>query len=161
MTVFPLFCGCGPLYYISETEEHKKTRKEGYELCHLQSCGPEAISDVYRCFGEKRDAFDIGKEIQDRDRIYYRSILSTIHHDFTRITCPPELLSYLRYKNFKIRTVKNLEKLSIKDIAIVLIRGRDDISDWHYITYPTYSIWDIENFFDEDTIVKKVYIIER
>lgn len=161
ITVIPLFCGCGAVYYLSEPDDHKKMRKQGYELCHLQSCGPEAISDAYRCFGEKREPFEVGKEIQDLCRFDYRAVLAAVHHDFTKITCPPELLSYLKHKGFKIKIVYNLSDLGVNDVAIVLLRGENDLRDWHYMTYPTYSKREIENFFDETTIIKKIYILKQ
>ncbi len=161
ITIAPLFCGCGAIYYLSEPEDHKKMREKGYELCHLQSCGPEAISDAYKCFGKEKSAFDIGKEIQDRAKVDYRGILSAAHHDFTKITCPPELLSYLEYKGFKIKAVNKFKDLGPSDVAIVLLRGRNDLKDWHYMTYPTHSKQEINNFFEDKTIIKKIYILKQ
>lgn len=161
ITVFPLIVGCGPIYYLNETKEHKAVRKAGYELCHLQSCGPESISDAYACFGIEKKQFHIGKEIQDINVIDYRGILSVVYHDFTKITCPPELLRYLKHKGFKINTVNSLDEVGVDDVAIILIRGKSDIRDWHYITYPTHSKQQIKDFFGEDTKIKKAYILKQ
>lgn len=136
-------------------------REQGYELCHLQSCGPQAISDAYKCLGIEKEPFEIGREIQDKSKFDYRGVLSAAHHDFTKITCPPELLSYLRYKGFEIKIVSSLTEVGIGEVAIVLIRGRDSIKDWHYITYPTNSKREIRDFFEEETIVKKAYILKQ
>ena len=136
-------------------------REQGYELCHLESCGPQAISDAYKELGKTVAPFFIGKEIQDKASIDYREILSAVHHDFSKITCPPELLSYLKYKGFEIKAVDSLNEVGVGDVAIVLIRGKSDLRDWHYITYPTYSKREIRKYFGDRTIIKKAYILTQ
>ncbi|MBD36271.1 MAG: hypothetical protein CL512_05830 [Actinobacteria bacterium] len=155
-----LLSGCGASFYLKEGENHKKVRKSGYELCHLRSCGPEAISHAYREMGKKVHPFKIGKEIQDAAIFDYRKTLSWIHHDFVKITCPIELKKYLRKKGFKVTTVHDFDQVAEGDVAIVLIKGRDDIRDWHYMTYPTHTKKQILNFFKEDTAFKSAYILE-
>ena len=153
--------GCGCFYYLNESPEHRHMRKQGYELCHLQSCGPQALSDIFKEFDIDKHPYKIGKEIQDADRIHYREILSTVHHDFSRITCPPELLKYIRSQGFKIRTITNVNDLHPGDVAIVLLRGKSDIRDWHYIAYPTYKKDRILSYFGSDTVFKKAYILTK
>jgi hypothetical protein len=153
--------GCGSLYYMSETDEHKIMRQSGYELCHLQSCGPEALSDAFSHLGISEEPFEIGKEIQDLDHSHYRAVMSLIHHDFSKITCPPELTKYCKYRGFKVEVVTDIDDLRPHHTAIVLLRGRDSIQDWHWICYPEYDKATILGFFDDKTIFKKAYILSR
>lgn len=153
--------GCGLFYYVNESAEHKAMRKQGYELCHLQSCGPEALSDSFKYLGIDKTPFEIGKEIQDADQVHYRGVLSIVHHDFTEITCPPELLKYCRANDIKITTVTDINDLQPGIIAIALIRGKSDLRDWHYICYPEYKKIDILSYFGEDTKFIKAYCLSR
>ncbi|MAF24463.1 hypothetical protein CL634_02655 [bacterium] len=153
--------GCGCFYYLKESPAHKAMRMQGYELCHLESCGPQALSDAFKEFDMDEAPFDIGKEIQDLDRIYYRNLLSLAHHDFTRITCPPELLKYIKHRGFKVKTVTSINDINEGDVALVLLRGHSDIRDWHYIVYPTYSKEEIMGYFGDSTVFKKAYILTR
>ena len=153
--------GCGILYYLNESPEHKAMRMNGYELCHLESCGPDALSDAFKHLGINETPIEIGKDIQDNDKSHYRKILSLADHKFTEITCPPELKKYCKGRGLTVTTVKGLDQLQKGDISIVLIRGWDDIRDWHWICYPEYSKSTISRFFGDDTIVKAAYILER
>ena len=153
--------GCGSLYYLKESPEHKAMREAGYELCHLQSCGPQSLSDAFKYFGIHKEPFTIGKEIQDLDRTHYRRIMSLAHHDFTKITCPPELKKYCRHCGFTITAVNDVNDLKDGDVAIVLLRGKEDLRDWHYICYPTNSISHILNYFGDDTTFIKAYVLTK
>jgi len=155
-----LFSGCGMSFYLNEEERHQKVRKAGYELCHLRSCGPEAISHAYKEMGRTVNRFKIGKEIQDAAFFDYRAALSIFDHDFCSITCPAELKRYLKKNGFQVKTVYKIEDVQEDDVAIVLIKGFNDIRDWHYMTYPTYTKKQILNFFKKDTIFKRAYILE-
>ena len=121
----------------------------------------EALSDSFKYLGIDKTPFEIGKEIQDADWIQYRALLSLAHHDFTRITCPPELLRYCRSNGFKITTVTDIDDLQPGTIAIVLLRGKSDIKDWHYICYPKYSKEYILDYLGDDTIFVKAYILSH
>ena len=153
--------GCGPVYYLSEDPIHKEARKRGYELCHLKSCGPHALSDAFRHFGIHKRPLSVGRELQDGDRFHYRSVLSIINHRFCQITCPIELLSFCKKHNFEITKKKNLNELNEGDVAIILIKGRDDLFDWHWMTYPTHSKSKIKNYFKGETAIKRIYILNE
>ena len=103
----------------------------------------------------------MGKELQDSDRTHYRGILSIINHKFCQITCPTELLSYCRKYNFEITKKKTLDQLDKDDVAIILIKGPDDLWGWHWITYPKYSKSYISDFFEGPTKIKAVYILNE
>ena len=150
ITLSVIGVGCGPIYYLNEDPLHKEARRQGYELCHLKSCGPQALSDAFRCFKVYKRPFTIGKELQDDSRLHYRSALSLINHKFCQITCPIELLSFCKKHNFEITKKKNLNELNEDDVAIILIKGYDDLFDWHWMTYPTHTKSQIKNYFKED-----------
>ena len=151
--------GCGPFFYLSETDQHRAVRKAGYELCHLQSCGPLALSIAFNNLGIKKTPFEIGKEIQDDDRSHYRAILAIIDHKFCRITCPQELIKFCKKYNIKIKKTKSLDNLTKEDTAIALIKGPNDIRDWHWMAYPKSNKLDILTFFGYNTKLKSVYIL--
>ncbi len=153
--------GCGLIYHLSETRAHKEVRKSGYELCHLESCGPQALSDAFSYFDINKTPLEIGKEIQDDDNIHYRGALSFLHHDFCKITCPPELLKFCKKHNFIITKEKSLEKLDKNAIAIILIRGKDTFWDWHWTVYPKYDKSHISTFFEGETKIKGIYILNE
>ena len=153
--------GCGIFYYLNETAEHKAMRVAGYELCHLESCGPDALSDAFKHLDINKTPHEIGKEIQDDSKSHYRQILSLASHKFTEITCPPELMKYCKGRGFKVTIVKEFKQLEKGDVAIVLLRGKSDLRDWHWICYPEYSKSDISAFFGDDTIVKRAYVLEK
>jgi|TARA_B110001454_G_scaffold209616_1_gene223288 hypothetical protein len=155
-----LLSGCGPLYYLTESPEHKKVREEGYEFCHLQSCGPAALEEAFQYFGINKNQIEIGKEIQDSDHSHYRGIMSLASHDFTRITCPPELRRYCKSQGLTTKKIK-YNKLSPGDVAIVLIKGKDSIDDWHWITWPNHDKSEIEDFFEESTKIISTYLLQK
>ena len=157
MSIF--LSGCGSLYYLKESKQHKQVRKEGYELCHLDSCGPVALEKVFKNLGINKTHVDIGKEIQDADNTHYRSVLGLVHHKFNLITCPPELLKYCKSQGLIITKVK-YEDLSKDNAAIILIKGYNDIEDWHWIDWPR-TRSSVENFFGDDTRIISAYILSK
>ena len=161
ITLSVIGAGCGPIYYLSEPYIHKEARLNGYELCHLQSCGPKALSEAFRYFGIKRTPLQMGRELQDDDHYHYRSILSLVSHKFNQITCPTELLQMCKKYNFKITKKKTLNELNEDDVAIVLVKGRDDLWEWHWITYPKHSKTEINKYFEEETRIKSIYILNE
>ena len=151
--------GCGPIFYLSEPERHREVRKSGYELCHLQSCGPQSLSNAFASLGIKKAAFEIGREMQDDDHTHYRTILSVIDHKFCRITCPQELIKFCKKYNITIKKTKNLDNLTKEDTAIVLIKGPNVLWNWHWMAYPTFNKLDILTFFGYNTKLKAVYLL--
>tara|TARA_B100001123_G_scaffold88226_1_gene101337 strand:+ start:2506 stop:3000 length:495 start_codon:yes stop_codon:yes gene_type:complete len=149
--------GCGILYYINETSIHKTYRKAGYEYCHLQSCGPEALYEAFSELGiYKESQYVIGKEIQDDAKVDYRGMLGFVDHRFTLITCPPELRKYCRKNNVDITYVDKYEDLKEGDVAIVLLKDTSDFRNWHWICWPTQKT-KIHNYFNESTVIVSIY----
>ena len=149
--------GCGLLYYLNETSRHKEYRKIGYELCHLQSCGPEALYDAFNKLGIHKESQNyIGMELQDRAKVDYRCILGLAHHRFTLITCPPELRRYCKENNVKITYLDKYEDLQDGDVAIILLKDTSDFRNWHWICWPTRESR-VLNFFNENTVIVSIY----
>jgi hypothetical protein len=153
--------GCGPIFYLSEPTKHREVRKSGYELCHLLSCGPQALSSAFKRLGINKTPLEIGKEIQDDDHTRYRTILSLIDHRFCSITCPQELKTFCKKYNITIKKIKSLDNLTKEDTAIALIKGPNDLLDWHWMTYPTHKKLDILRFFEYNTQIKGVYLLQK
>jgi hypothetical protein len=156
---FPLFTGCGLLFYLKEDLAHKEMRNQGYELCHIDSCGPEALGRIFQSFGILKDRTQISKEIQDGDHIHYRTILGAFNHKFHRITCPPELLNYCRSQELIVTKVP-YDSLTSSDVAIILMRGRSHIDDWHWMEWPNKTEV-VETFFGADTKIVSTYLLVK
>lgn len=154
-----LLNSCGLLYYKNESTEHYEMRKQGYELCHLKSCGPQAVNEALKCLNIDKSQIEIGKEMQDTDIYHYRSILSIVHHDFCKITCPPDLIRYCKRIGLSVQVAKDISEVKPGDVAIILIRGKDRLREWHYACYPRWSIDTIMSFFKQDTVFISAYIL--
>ena len=153
--------GCGIFYYVNESPAHRAMRLSGYDLCHLKSCGPIALSNAFKHLGLHETTMEIGKDIQDNDKSHYREILAVVSHKFNEITCPPELERYCKHRGFKVTVVNDINRLATDDVAIILIKGHDDFKDWHWICYPENSKKDILNYFGNNTRIKGVYILNK
>ena len=156
-------CGHASLSYINkkETTKHKEYRKQGYDLCHLTSCGPHALSNALKQFNINKTPFEVGKEIQDSDKSHYRSILGTLHDGFYEITCPTEFKKYIRSQGLEITETKDIKKITPQTAAIFLLRGENDLKAWHWITFPTNKIENILSYFGKNTKVKTIYILTK
>ena len=160
-----VLAGCGhiSISYIGkkETSKHKQFRKQGYDLCHLVSCGPKALSDAFKEFNINKTPFQIGKELQDNDKSNYRKIVGVLNKEFYGITCPLELKKYIRNQGFAITEIKDLKKITSENTAIFLLKGKYDIGEWHWMTYPTNKITKIQNCFGKHTKIRAIYVLTR
>jgi hypothetical protein len=93
--------------------------------------------------------------------VHYRAALSLIDHEFCSITCPRELIKFCKKYKITVKKTKTLDNLTLEDTAIALIKGHNDLRDWHWMTYPTFNKLDILNFFDYNTKLKAVYILKK
>ena len=157
--------GCGHLSIShiakKETPKHKEFRKQGYDLCHLTSCGPQALSDALKEFNINKTPFQVGKELQDNDKSNYRKIIGVLYEGFYEITCPLELKKYIRSQGLIITQTKDLKKITPQTTAIFLVKGQYDIGTWHWITFPTNEMGEIKNYFNEHTKIKTIYILTK
>lgn len=164
-TVSLAFAGCGHLSvsYIGkkETLRHKEFRKQGYDLCHLASCGPQALSDALKQFNINKTPFQVGKELQDIDKSNYRNIMGVFNANFYQITCPPELKKYIKLQGLSITETKDLKKITPQSTAIFLLKGQYDIGTWHWITFPVNKMGEIKNYFEEHTKIITIYILTK
>tara|TARA_Y100000385_G_C12786885_1_gene505950 strand:+ start:352 stop:702 length:351 start_codon:yes stop_codon:yes gene_type:complete len=85
--------------------------------------------------------------------------LGLIHTEFRHITCPPELRAYLKRNGFKYEKIK-YEDLTDGDFAIVLLKGYDDIYEWHWASWPS-DVASILTFFGDYTKIVTTYKITK
>ena len=155
-----LHSGCGLLNPDSFRTEN------GYYVRHYNSCAPEAIQDAMKELEDKIiSKKSISTEIQDNGNFCRVFLAATIHHNILWVTFPNELKKYFTKRGYKI-TKTDLKSLKPDDVAIVLIKGRVIHGEWHWITHPTHSKEEIENFYkqqgaDASTSIMSVYKIKK
>ena len=140
----------------------KLKRENGYYTRHFNSCAPIAIQDALKELEGYVTRKEISKEIQDNGN-GRRVALTMIHYDALWVTWPSELKKYFTKRGYKITTT-NLKSLAPSDVAVVLINGSIMKQEWHWITYPTYTIEQIKNFYKKNgrhTSIIEVYKIEK
>tara|TARA_Y100001933_G_scaffold265165_1_gene336259 strand:+ start:9130 stop:9615 length:486 start_codon:yes stop_codon:yes gene_type:complete len=147
--------GCGLFHKQSAKEE--VWSKFGIDSLHFQSCGPQALSQMHTHFGEDITMQMVSIHLQEHRGINVFRGLGLIHTEFRKITCPPELRAYLKRNGFRYE-LANYEDLQKGDFAIVLLKGYDDIHEWHWATWPNDSK-SIPTFFKNYTKIIKVYKI--
>ena len=144
---------------------HKPTAKEevwsklGIDALHFQSCGPQSLSELHEHFGEEMTMQMVSINLQENRAVNVFKLLGLIETEFRRITCPPELRAYLKRNGFEYERVE-YEDLQEGDFAIVLLKGYDDLHEWHWATWPTDKD-DIPTFFDDYTKIIKTYLITK
>ena len=112
---------------------------------------------MHKHFGEDVTMQMVSIHLQENRGINIFRGLGLIHTEFRRITCPPELRAYLKRNGFGYELVK-YEDLQEGDFAIVLLKGYDDIHEWHWAAWPNDSN-SIPVFFKEYTKIIKTYKI--
>jgi len=149
----------------------KLKTENGYYERHFNSCGPVAIRQALNEYDAKlgivyvREPYllkEISKEIQKNGN-GRRLALTIVHYDALEITWPAELKKCFTSRGYKV-TVATLDSLGADDIAIALIHGSILKLQWHWITYPTYTVEQIKNFYKtikRETSVIIVYKIEK
>jgi len=147
--------GCGLFHKPSAKEE--VWSEFGIDSLHFQSCGPQSLSQMHMHFGEDVTMQMVSIQLQENRGINVFKGLGLIHTEFRRITCPPELRAYLKRNGFGYELIK-YEELQKGDFAIILLKGYDDIHEWHWATWPNDSK-SIPTFFKNYTKIIKVYKI--
>ena len=138
---------------IFHPEEFAK--EDGYYLKHFYSCGPNAIQDVIleierKLVGRK----SISKEIQSTGNAS-RFILASFNYDALEITFPCEIKKYFNNKGYTVTEI-DFESLENTDVAIILIKGKKFLRQWHWAAYPTHSKEYFRNTFGVGTEVVSV-----
>ena len=149
--------GCGLFHKQSAKEE--VWSKLGIDSLHFKSCGPQSLSEMHQHFNEDVTMQMVSIHLQENRAVNIFRGLGLIHTEFRRITCPPELRSYLKRNNFEYETVKYTD-LQDGDFAIILLKGYDDIHEWHWASWPN-DAKSITTFFKNYTKVITVYKITK
>lgn len=150
-------CGCGLFHKPSAKEE--VWAKLGVDSLHFNSCGPQSLSEMHKYFGENVTMQTVSLDIQKHRVINIFKGLGMLNKEFRKITCPPELCAYIKRNGYHYTHFK-YEDLEKKDFAIVLIKGYDDIHEWHWATWPN-DAKTIPNFFKKYTKIITTYKIYK
>ena len=147
--------GCGLFY--KNPPEHKLWAKLGVDSYHFETCGPTALHKVHKNFGKEIDKVMISVELQQQRAVNIYPLLGLIDEHFRGITGVGEMKSYCRRNGFNVDTV-DYEDLKEGDIAVVLLKGYDDLYEWHWMVWPDQKD-KIPTYFDEHTKIIRTYLI--
>jgi hypothetical protein len=135
---------------------------------HQESCGPKAVRDalheIHKDIRWKKDPFskkEISQEIQKSGNLS-RIFLSTFNYSAFEITWPCEIEKYFNKRNINFKKINKIQ--DIKDLnktVIFLVKGATLRGEWHWITFPTYSLDYIERVFGDRTEIVLGYIIDE
>ena len=138
------FLSLNPGCAIFHPEEFGK--EDGYYTKHFYSCGPNAIQDAILEIERKLvSRKSISKDIQSTGN-GGRLLLASINYKALEISFPCEIKKYFKNKGYTI-TETDFESLKGTDVAIVLVKGKNILKQWHWITYPTFSKEHIKQVF--------------
>tara|TARA_A100001037_G_scaffold63293_1_gene55313 strand:+ start:24078 stop:24548 length:471 start_codon:yes stop_codon:yes gene_type:complete len=149
--------GCG--LFHKPTAKEEVWSKMGIDSLHFQSCGPQSLSEMHEHFGEEVTMQMVSINLQENRAVNVFKLLGLIETEFRRITCPPELRAYLKRNGFEYERVEYAD-LQDGDFAIVLLKGYDDLHEWHWATWPNDSD-KIPTFFKNYTRIITAYRIYR
>ena len=149
--------GCG--LFHKPTAKEEVWSKLGIDSLHFQSCGPQSLSELHEHFGEELTMQMVSINLQEHRPVNVFKLLGLVETEFRRITCPPELRAYLKRNGFAYERVE-YEDLQAGDFAIVLLKGYDDLHEWHWATWPNDSS-KIPTFFDDHTKIITTYKITK
>ena len=96
--------GCG-LFHKPTTKEEVWS-KLGIDSLHFQSCGPQSLSELHEHFGEEMTMQMVSINLQEHRPVNVFKLLGLVETEFRRITCPPELRSYLKRNGFAYERVE-------------------------------------------------------
>ena len=157
----PLFSGCGIFHPPSRDGN-------GYYTAHFNCCGPTAIEAAINYYYQKQGIVflknpaprkEISKRIQD-DGQFFKSCLALFDRDAVCSTWSWEMKRVAKKYGFELIDIDSFEKLDpSKDVAVVLVRGRFISKEWHWMCYPVNK--DIKTFFDPDTTIDKIYLLNK
>lgn len=135
---------------------------------HEKSCGPtairDALSEIHKGIKWKQYSFDrnkISNEIIETGNLG-RIFLGSFNHNAFEITWPNEIERYLNKHNINFKKINKIQ--DIKDLnkkIIFLVKGSTLQGQWHWITFPTYSLDYIERVFGEKTQIVLGYVINE
>ncbi len=135
---------------------------------HQGSCGPRAIRDalnhIHGGIKWKEYPFDVNKissEIQSTGNLS-RIFLGSFSHSALEITWPCEIERYFNKHNINFKKINKIQDFKdTSKTAIFLVKGSTLKGEWHWITFPTYSLGYIEKVFGDRTEIVSGYIIDE
>ena len=148
--------GCA-LFHLDKLEEK-----------HQRSCGPKAIKDalseIHKGIRWKEYPFDknkISNEIRKTGNLG-RIFLGSFNHNAFEITWPNEIEGYLNKHNINFKKINKIQDLEdLNKTVIFLVKGDSLSGEWHWITFPTYSLDYIQRVFGDKTEIVFGYIIDE
>ncbi len=163
---------CNVVARITEKNEDLKTRNLGFDPCHINSCGPKALHDLFKEYSIKKEPKDISKEILKNNSIgsIARNILAIIDNEAMMITWPWEIKEILEKNinsNMYVISVKsgnnqsleyNLKNSSIYNKGIILVKDKSSIFSYHYISLN--SGVNLINYYGKNTEICKIFYVE-
>ena len=148
--------GCA-VFHLDELEER-----------HQMSCGPKAIRDALsHIHGGIRwteypfNINNISKDIRstgDLSRIF----LGSFSHKAFEITWPCEIERYFNEHNIDFKKINKIQDIrDLNKTVIFLVKGSTLKGQWHWITFPTYSLDYIKRVFGDKTEIVLGYVIDE
>ena len=108
-------------------------------------------------FGENITTQSVSINIQEKRCINIFKGLGLIHTNLEELFVHE--LAYLKRNNYKYENIK-YDDLKEGDFAIVLLKGYDDIHEWHWASWPN-DKKSIPKFFKDYTKIISVYKITK
>ena len=157
-------CGCGAIHQAYEKQEVRIARFQFKDPVHLRSCGPEAIHDALNPLKVMVSIDEISRSIQKNDSSL-KCFISIFENDARKITWPSEIIKFIRTdqrtQGLEIVKLKNFDQVKEEDIIIFLIKKKYSLRNYHWISYPIYSLDQIDSFFGKGTKMVILYRIQR
>ena len=157
----PFFSGCG-IFHPPLKDEN------GYYPVYFNCCGPvaveKAINEYYRKQGivfarNPAPREEVSKLIQD-DGMVLKRFISFFHKQIVCASWSWELKSVVKKYGFELIKIDDFEKLDpLKDIALIIVRGKFFSKEWHWMCYPVDG--DIKSFFGPDTKIDKILLLKK
>lgn len=144
---------------------HPPERENGYLVDHYSSCGPAALEEALRLYGIKynltyKRAFtqrELSIEIQDSVFLDLREFIVLLNKEASQITWPNEIKTVLKVRGIKVIEIQNAKELNKhKDVAIILIHKKGELTSYHWIAYPTDSL----QHWGKTTIVDRIFLLK-
>ena len=152
---------------VFHMDELGKDELGTYEM-HHNSCGPKAIRNMLNQIhkdikweNHSPSQKGISQEIQKTGNLS-RFFLGIFHYEAFEITWPCEIENYLNKHNINFKKINKIQDFKdTSKTAIFLVKGSTLKGEWHWITFPTYSLNYIKRVFGEKTQIVLGYVIDE
>jgi|TARA_R110000824_G_scaffold400171_2_gene607087 hypothetical protein len=157
-------CSCGAIHQAYEKQEVRIARLQFKDPLHVRSCGPGAIRDALNPLGVNASINEISQSIQKKNSPF-KCFISIFENDARKITWPSEIVKFIQTdklaQDLEIVKLENSNQIKKEDVIIFLIKKKYSLRNYHWISYPTYSLEQVDVFFGEDTEIVILYRIRR